>query len=83
MEYLSTIPFHHSSLKHETNLKPLTTIDAFFSTMATPGKPTGHPLAVKYSYLSIAYHDTLPFVTVVSLNRPKKRNAINSQVRYH
>lgn len=39
-----------------------------------------HPLDAKLSYLSITYHDSLPFVTVVALNRPKKRNAINAQV---
>ena len=30
--------------------------------------------------LSITYHNTLPFVTIVSLNRPRKRNAINAKM---
>mmetsp|Transcript_8807 Transcript_8807/g.21393 ORF Transcript_8807/g.21393 Transcript_8807/m.21393 type:complete len:309 (+) Transcript_8807:219-1145(+) len=39
-----------------------------------------HPLDARFSYLSISYHDSLSFVTVVALNRPKKRNAINAQM---
>ncbi|KAL3771219.1 hypothetical protein ACHAW5_007521 [Stephanodiscus triporus] len=39
-----------------------------------------HPLDAQFSYLSISYHHSLPFVTVVALNRPKKANAINAQM---
>ena len=39
-----------------------------------------HPLDSQFSSLSITYHDSLPFVTVVSLNRPRKRNAINAKM---
>ena len=38
-----------------------------------------HPLDSQFS-LSITYHDSLPFVTVVTLNRPRKRNAINAKM---
>mmetsp|Transcript_20294 Transcript_20294/g.44120 ORF Transcript_20294/g.44120 Transcript_20294/m.44120 type:complete len:313 (-) Transcript_20294:129-1067(-) len=41
---------------------------------------TNHPLNGKFSHLSITYHDSLNFVTVVALHRPKKRNAINAQM---
>ena len=44
------------------------------------GAAPPHPLDAKFSYLSISHHDTLPFVTVVALKRPKKRIAINAQV---
>lgn len=43
---------------------------------------TSHPLDAHFSHVSIRYHDTLPFVTVVALHRPKKRNSINAQVCY-
>jgi len=39
-----------------------------------------HPLNSQFSYLSITYHNSLPFVTIVSLNRPRKRNAINAKM---
>ena len=50
----------------------MTTIDN------TKGKT--HPLDSQFSFLSITYHDSLPFVTIVSLNRPRKRNAINAKM---
>ena len=37
-----------------------------------------HPLDASFSHLSIAYHESLPNVTHVKLNRPRKRNAINA-----
>jgi len=39
-----------------------------------------HPLALKFTSLIVEYHDRLPHVTTVMLNRPKKRNAINAQM---
>jgi len=39
-----------------------------------------HPLDGTFSHLSIAYHQSLPHVTHVQLNRPRKRNAINAQM---
>ncbi|KAL9190160.1 hypothetical protein ACHAXT_007371 [Thalassiosira profunda] len=48
--------------------------------MSSPSAAPPHPLDAKFSYLSISHHDTLPFVTVVALNRSNKRNAINAQM---
>lgn len=42
--------------------------------------PESHPLDAKFTYLSISHHPSLPFVTIVTLNRPEKRNAINAQM---
>jgi hypothetical protein len=42
--------------------------------------PEEHPMD-KYKHLTITHHESLPFVTVVQLSRPEKRNAINSKVR--
>ncbi|KAL7465166.1 hypothetical protein ACHAXS_005496 [Conticribra weissflogii] len=39
-----------------------------------------HPLASKFTFLTVEYHDRLPHVTTIVLNRPKKRNAINFQM---
>ena len=39
-----------------------------------------HPLNDQFVHLSISYHPTLHYVTVVALNRPTKLNAINSQM---
>ena len=40
-----------------------------------------HPLD-QFEYLCINYHEAIPHVTVVALNRPSKRNAINAKVSY-
>ena len=39
-----------------------------------------HPLNTQFAYLSISYHNTVPFVTIVALDRPNKRNAINAKM---
>ena len=50
------------------------------TTIDNNNKSKTHPLVSRFSYLSITYHDSLPFVTIVTLNRPRKRNAINAKM---
>ena len=42
--------------------------------------PQQHPLDDQFAHLSIYYHPSFSYVTVVALNRPTKLNAINSQM---
>ena len=39
-----------------------------------------HPLDDRYEYLTVSILSEMPHVTIVSLSRPRKRNAINAKV---
>eukprot|EP01082_Thalassiosira_pseudonana_P010336 g9374.t1 g9374 contig36:442805-443748(+) len=42
--------------------------------------PSSHPLDSQFNHLSIKHHESLLHVTVVTLDRPRKRNAINAKM---
>ena len=45
----------------------------------TTGTTTPHPLNSKYEFLTISLLTKNPHVVLVSLDRPRKRNAINAK----
>lgn len=64
---------------HNSNTRPTSTA-THQQRRAMSHDRTPHTLDARYEHLTISILTEIPHVTVVSLSRPRKRNAINSKV---